>query len=183
MNNEALVAELSKLRSSSTFLSLKGYHNEHGEVADYSLVFHMSYENALKRSIDTLEELDFTTDLEKQAKAELLESFNNSLIKLAETPIEELEDAYTRFFDDDGAYIKGVKVHTATNTLHLYGSVVHKRVTVPGVYPTRNKRPLTVAKDKIRYLTAVGKFRQFKILPSTVERISVENMSLLPSAF
>jgi len=38
-----------------------------------------------------------------------------------------------------------------------------------------------MAKDKMRSLTPVGKFRQFKILPETVERISVEKMELLPS--
>src|SRR5579885_3070010 len=149
MDNMKLIAELSKLRSSSTFLSLVGYHNEHGEVADYSIVFHMSYENALKRSLETLEALKCVTDLEKQAKAELQASFNNSLVKMAETPIEELEDGYTRFFEDDGSYIKGVKVHTATNVLHLYGLVVHKRVRVVGTYPTRNRKELTMAKDKM----------------------------------
>jgi hypothetical protein len=141
----------------------------------------MSYENALKRSLETLEALKCVTDLEKQAKAELQASFNKSLVKMAETPIEELEDGYTRFFEDDGSYIKGVKVHTATNVLHLYGLVVHKRVRVVGTYPTRNRKELTMAKDKMRSLTPVGKFRQFKILPETVERISVEKMELLPS--
>ena len=53
---------------------------------------------------------------------------------------------------------------------------------MPGMYAKTNKKPLTVAKDKLRYLTPVGKFRQFKILPSQVDSISVENLSLLPPA-
>lgn len=181
MNNIELIDELSKLRSSSTFLSLIGYHNEHGEVGDFNIVFHMSYENALKRSLEVVEALDVTAPLEIVAKSELIESFNTSLVKMATTPIKELDDAYTRFFDDDGAYIKGVKVHTASGHLHLYGLVVHHRVRIPGTYPTRNRKPLTVAKDKMRSLTPLGKFRQFKILPDSVEKISVGKVTLTPT--
>lgn len=180
MNRKQFLNELSKLRPSSTFLTLNGYRNEYSEVADYSIVFHMSYESALKRSIETLKSLEFTGDLEKQAKEELLTSFNHSLLKLASTPMEELEDHYQHFLDENGNYIKGIKLHTKTDVLHLYGLVVHKRVLIPGHYPHRNSSPLTVAKDKMRYLTSVGKFRQFKILPSQVDSISVANLSLLP---
>ena len=180
MDNLQFVTELANLRPSSTFLTLKGYRNEANEVADYSIVFHMSYKAAVERSIKVLDALTVATDLEKQAKTELLASFNKSLAN-AETPIEEIDDAYTRFFDNDGSYIKGVKLHTKTGTLHLYGLVVHKNVKMPGIYgPGGNRKPLTIAKDKLRHMTPVGKFRQFKILPSQLDSISVENLSLLP---
>jgi|SRR5271166_3465090 len=180
MDTLEFVDELSKLRTGSTFLTLKGYRNEHSEVADYSIVFHMSYQNALKKSIEVLGELDLKESMAKFARLELMESFTRSLGNMANTPIEEIDDAYTRFFDDDGKYIKGVKMHTATGALHLYGLVVHKRIYMPGTYPKHNKKALTIAKDKLRHLTPVGKFRQFKILPSQVDRISVDNMTLLP---
>jgi len=180
MNQTKFVAELSKLRPSATFLSILGYRNEYSEVADYSLIFHMSYQNALKRSLLALESIVPTSDLESVAKQELVAGFQKSLDKMAETPLEELEDGYTRFFDEDGKYIKGVKLHDATNTLHLYGLVAHKRVLMPGDYPKSNKRPLTMAKDKLRKLCPVSKFRQFRITPDQVNSISVENLSLLP---
>lgn len=180
MNQQKFVTELSKLRPSATFLSIMGYRNEHSEVADYSLIFHMSYENALKRSLLALESVVPTSDMESVAKQELVAGFQKSLDKMAETPIEALEDGYTRFFDSDGKYIKGVKLHDATDTLHLYGLVNHKRVLLPGNYPKSNKRPLTIAKDKLRRLCPVAKFRQFRITPNQVDRISVENLSLLP---
>jgi hypothetical protein len=180
MNQEQFVAELAKLRPSSTFLSLLGYRNEHSEVADYSIIFHMSYENALKRSIMKLEEVVPADDLQAQAKQELIDGYRASLERMATTPVEEIDDAYTRFFDTDGSYIKGVKVHTATHTLHLYGLVNLKRVLMPGTYPHRNRKELTIAKDKLRRLCPVDKFRQFRILPSQVDRIAVENLSLLP---
>ena len=180
MNKEQFVAELAKLRPSATFLSLSSYRNEHGEVADYSIVFHMSYENALKRSIMILEGVVPEDDMQAVAQKELMDGYNKSLDRMSEISIEEIDDAYTRFFDNDGNYIKGVKLHTATDTLHLYGLVNSKRVIVPGLYPHHNKRALTVAKDKLRKMCPVNKFRQFKILPSQVDRIAVENLSLLP---
>ena len=180
MNNEQFVSELSKLRPSSTFLTLRGYRSESSEIADYSIVFHMSYKSALERSIRSVQAMSLSNDLERQARTELLESFNKSLSKDAEEAIESRSDAFVHFTDDDGETIKGVKMHAETGTLYLYGLVVHKNVKVPGNYPVKNKRPLTIAKDKLRSLTSVGKFRMFKIEPNQVDEIVVENLSLLP---
>jgi hypothetical protein len=104
-----------------------------------------------------------------------------SLARGAASPeLEERDPTFSYFKGDDGNYVKGVKLHAATDTLHLYGLVVHKRVLMPGLYASKNRRPLTVAKDKLRYLTPVGKFRSFKMTPFQVDSISVENVSLLP---
>ncbi len=181
MNTNEFVSELSKLRPSSTFLTLRGYRNERSEIGDYSVAFHISYENALKKSIEVLSAMDLTGDLEKQARFELLDSFAKSLARgSASHELEERDPTYTYFKDDDGNYIKGVKMHTSTGTLHLYGTVVHKRVLMPGIYPKVNSKPLTIAKDKLRHLTPVGKFRQFRLLSSQVDNIAVEGLHLLP---
>lgn len=180
MNKQKFVSELAKLRSSATFLSVMGYRNEHSEVADYSLIFHMSYKNAIKRSLLTMKELVPNDDLEARAKEELLVSFETSLRKMEETPEEELQDHFLHFKDDNGSYIKGVKLHIETGTLHLYGLVNHKRVLMPGFYPEVNRRPLTIVKDKLRRKCPVGKFRSFRMTPDQVNSISVENLSLLP---
>jgi hypothetical protein len=119
-------------------------------------------------------------DLEAKAKEELLESLMKSIDKIETTPIEEIEDAYRRFTDANGQYIKGVKLHEETNTLHLYGLVVHKKVTMPGEYKERNRKPLTIAKDRLRRMCPVSKFRQFKVTPEQLESISVAGMNLLP---
>ena len=181
MDTQTFVTELSKLRPGSTFLTLRGYRNDASEIADYSIAFHFSYENALKKSIEQLAELELTGDLEKQARAELLNSFAMSLARGAASPeLEDRDPTYRYFKNDNGEYVKGVKYHPGLDTLYLYGLVVHKRVLLPGMYPTKNKRPLTEAKDKLRYLTRVGKFRSFKMTPGQVDSIQVENVSLLP---
>lgn len=181
MNQIQFVKELAKLRPSATFLSLIGYRNQYNEVANYNIVFHIDYENALKRSLVALESYVPNNSLEAKAKVELVDGYTKSLNKISSSSIEDIDDSYTRFFDDEGKYIKGVKLHTATDTLHLYGFVNNKRVIIPGEYPSRNKFELTKAKDKLRKLCPVNRFRQFKILPSQVDSISVEHLSFLPS--
>lgn len=181
MNKDQFVTELAKLRPASTFLTLKGYRNEASEVSDFSIAFHISYKTALERSQALLKEMELSTDLEKVARDELLFSFQRSLNKLEDLTIEEIEPNYQRFYDEEGNEIKGVKLHKGSDTLYLYGLVLWKRVLIPGYYKERGEStPLTVAKQKLRYLTPVGKFRQFKITPYQVDRISVENLSLLP---
>jgi hypothetical protein len=180
MNKKEFVAQLSKLRPNATFLTLLGYRNAHSEVADYSIAFHISYENALQKSIDILKEYNAKDIIEKQAKKELIDGYERSLIKFQTIPMEEIDDSYTRFFDGD-RYIKGVKMLTKTGELHLYGLVVHKKVTMPGMYDGDDKRKeLTKVKDRLRRLCPVSRFRQFKILPDQLNSISVEKLSLLP---
>lgn len=176
----SFITELSKLRPNSTFLTLKGYRNNSSEISDYSIVFHVSYENALKKSIATLQNYVPESDLEIKAKSWLIASYEESLNTMKTKPFEELEDNYTHFKDDDGKYIKGLKYHDKTQTIHLYGFVVHKKVIIPGTYVKSNKAELTVAKDKLRRLCEVSKFRQFKILPDQLDYISVNNLTLLP---
>lgn len=180
MNKKEFITELAKLRPSSTFLTLQGYRNEYSEIADYSIIFHMNYKSAVERSIKVIKSLSVSNDLEEQARTELLRSFNRSLLKMKQTPMEELEDAYQHFLDEDGNYVKGIKIHTKTSILHLYGLVVYKRILMPGYYPSRDEAPFAMVKRKMRRLTPVGKYRQFKIQPSQVDKITVENLSLLP---
>jgi hypothetical protein len=99
---------------------------------------------------------------------------------LQTTPIEEIDDAYRRFTDSDGKYIKGVKLHEESDTLHLYGLVVHKKVIMPGIFKKVNHKPLTVEKNKLRNLCQVSRFRQFKITTEQVESICVQGLKLLP---
>lgn len=174
------VAELSQLRPASTFLSLKSYRNNYSEVSDYCIVFNISYKSALEKSILALQSVVPEDDYEALAKKELIESYGNSLNNLETTPFEELENNYQGFKDESGKYIKGVKLHLETQDLHLYGLIAHKKILVPGIYPNRKRKELTKAKDKLRKLCPVEKFRQFKVNADRLDCVSVQNLVLLP---
>lgn len=174
-----IIETLASLRPNATFLSLKGYTNSANEVSDQQIVFHFSYENALKKSIAILNSTSTDSDLSLQAKTELLASFQASLSKIETTPISEIEDGYTRFSDDNGNHIKGIKYHTATNSLHIFGLVHRKTVKIPGTYKQVKSKPLTIEKNRLRKLCPVSKFRQFIVNPANVQKITVEGISLL----
>jgi hypothetical protein len=173
MNTAQLVAELANLRPNATFLQLDGYVNKEGEVSNQQIIFHMSYKNALEKSIDTLCAYMPQNDLFALAKEEQLASYRKSL--LGEKP----QETYAKYVVD-GEEVKGAKEHIATGALHIYGLCHRKHVLVPGVYKVVNSAPLTVAKAHLRSLTVCGKFRQYKIQPDKVNAIKVENLELLP---
>lgn len=174
MDKSEFILKLSKLRQSSTFLTLHNYKNEYGEVANYNIVFHISYENALKKSISIIENYLPSNNLEHVAKSELIDGYNKSLLKAQD--IEIIDEYYHHIYDSDGKIIKGIKIHNENEELYIYGFIVNKSIIENGNYPVRNKRPLTIAKDNLRKLTPVDKFRQFKITQSKLNSISVENM-------
>lgn len=175
-----MIETLSMLRPASTFLTLKGYKSAAGEIADHTIIFHISYKTALEGSIATLSLVIPDNDLEAVAKAELLASYNKSLENGSTEPLEVIGEHYERVLDRDGKPIKGVKVHRETKDLYIFGLAHRKRVYIPGVYKDIKRRPLTIAKDKLRKGLSVEKFRQFVVKPGQVESIKVEHLSLLP---
>lgn len=180
MNKRKFVNEIAKLRPGSTFLVLHKYINEAGEIADFNIIFHMSYANALKRSIDIVEKFEPVGPLQERAQIEVLASYKESLRRIQTIPIEEVDDAYYRYHDEEGKIIQGVKLHIESNILHMFGLIQFKRIIKPGTYKHVNSLPLTIEKKKIRRLCPAGKFRQFRLHPSQVEKIVVQKLHLLP---
>lgn len=164
MDKSKFVEEINKVNPSSTFLSILGYKNSNQEVSNFSIVFHVSYENALRKSIKIVEAFNPTTPLELQAKEEVLESLNKSLTNPKETNYKSL----------------GNGVRELNGEVYLHGFLVHKRVIESGDYKEKNSKPLTIEKNKIRDMCPVSKFRQFKITPDKVDLISVQGLHLLP---
>lgn len=181
MDKKEFVAEIAKLRPGSTFLVLHKYKNKAGEISDFNIIFNMSYENALKRSIAIMEKLEVPgPGIRRLAFDQVLDSFERSLHKVQTTPVEELDDTYHRYHDEDGKLIEGIKLHVESDTLHLFGLVHLKRIIVPGEYKEVVSRDLTLEKKEFVRKCPVSKFRQFILRADQLERIAVQHMSLLP---
>ena len=143
MNKLEFIGALSKVRPSATFLTVTGYRNNYSEVADFSVLFHWSYQNALLKSLSILESFDPVSNAGKTAKSDLVNSFNNSLSKF-DSKEEVLSATYLPFKNDMGEIIKGVKLHVPTDTIHLSGMVVHKLIRIPGQYPAKSKKTIRI---------------------------------------
>lgn len=180
MNRDEFVSVISSVRPSATFLTIHGYRAESGEVADHQIVFHVSYRNLLWRSIVALTGIEVSEEIEVEAKSQLLNSLNASLAKVDSTSVEDLDDAYERFFENDGTHIRGIKRHIATDVFHLYGVTVQKRIHTPGTFKEVKSKSLTIAKNRLSAMLPVSKWRQYRITPGQVDRVTVDSRSILP---
>jgi hypothetical protein len=180
MNQNEFVSTIASVRPQATFLTLHKYRAESGEVADHQVVFHVSYEELLNRSVALLNAMTFESQGEKDAQRVLLASFMESLSGIKKTKVDEIEDAYERFFDESGAHIKGIKRHLETGAMHLYGATVQKRIHVEGIRKAVNSKPETILKNRIRAMLPVSKWRQYRLLPDQVELVTVDKLRILP---
>ncbi len=175
MKREQFIASLADLKNSATFLTLSQYTNEAKEVADYSIIFNISYKNALKRSINALTKIETTSPLQELAKQQLIKSYLNSL-----EDVDNVGPGYDKVKNTYGEYIKGLKRHVESDILYLFGFINFKRVIVPGSYKTRVRQDLTIAKDELRKNLPVSRFRQFILSPNTLKYITVRGCKLDP---
>lgn len=167
-------AAVDKSPTGVSFVSIKGYTNQQGEVADHVFNIGADYNKAKEADIKFLQELDLTkgqwnSDMVTmaQAKADLIKS----LTKADEVRSQAQADAYTHI-------CKGVKVHNQNGCLYVYGNRVNKVIHKQGEYKSVNSRPLTIAKDELRKLLKTGKFRQFIMAEATSFKANGETMEV-----
>jgi hypothetical protein len=144
-----------------SFIAINGYENSNGEISDNTVNIGASYDNAKKKDIDTLKNVDI---IELNAKSDKItlekarQELINSFINPSKTRSQGQKNAYTIITD-------GLKVHNETGEVYIYGYCEKKTVKVEGVYPTVNSRPLTIAKKELKKLCNLrtNKFKQYKV--------------------
>lgn len=172
------------------FASLKGYASEikkdgtGGKVANYVVLIGFSYQNAVRKSLEALENMakdgKFTNELDAQAAGELIASCTKSLESQATgVPNEDYacKDVYEPVYFD-GELINGVRYCQTTKNFNLSGLVQSEVVLTPGVYREVNSRPLTIAKRAIDKTLPRSKVRTFTVSADklTAARINGETI-------
>lgn len=141
----------------SQFASFTYTDKKSGGTSRYNVTLGFSYLNAVENSKLELElakpSLSDPTDI--LAANELLESFGKTL--------DGTQDGYTKAETYADTAIKGLKVNTVDGSLQLFGLVNSKVVLVPGVHKEVKSAPKTIAKNRLRKMLAIGKFREFAI--------------------
>ncbi len=181
---------LSRVRKNSTFMTIHHYTNNNGQVADYSVCFHIDYIRAIRTSLNLLEKFHpnkthiqkvgstelFTLNDLLLAREELLASFQMSL--RGDNPLATSAHAYEHVLSESQEIVPGVKLHTEQDLLHVWGFCVHYRVILPGAEKEDRRWSKTIAKDMLRSMLPIGKFVQFKLAPGRFERLVVQNMTV-----
>jgi hypothetical protein len=152
------------------FASLTYRAKSTNELARYTVILGASYLSCVKRSLDELNTMTFSSELDKQAQVELLASFQETLDKHA---IGEKNSAYTKTETYVDTAIDGLKINVNDNSLQLFGLSTAKVVLEPGAHKAVNSKPLTIAKNKIRATLPIGKFREFALDYATLESARV----------
>lgn len=178
--------KLATLRPHATFLTVHHYTNNFGEIADFSIVFHVNYLKSVERAyalvrnfkpgLEHTRKKDFTISDLMVARAELLQSYSWTLS--GDNPLATSAHAYTTVLNEDGEEIPGIKLHMDQDLLHLWGFGVHKRVLKSGTYPPDRRLALTKAKDALRQMSPLGRFRQFRLQPGRFKKLVVQCLTI-----
>lgn len=143
------------------FISVRNYANNDGEVSNYVVNIGADFGTAKESDTvflldgENLKTIDFgkVASYSEEARIALLEA-NLKLTAESVNRSNAQTDAYTTICEN-------IRMHNETGRLYVYGFRISKTVLVPGNYGPDNRRPLTIAKDKIREELKASKFRQF----------------------
>lgn len=137
------------------FFGVRNYENKQGEISNYVVNVKVNYDNLKEKDIDICENFKPKTQIEVDAKDDLMEAFINPKQSTKNRSNAQI-DAYVYIAD-------GIKLHKESLDLFFVGHRVNKKVLVKGIYPIVKSRPLTIAKNKIRKLFSTSNYRSFKI--------------------
>lgn len=165
----------SQIKPGSTFLTINGYTNNYGEVSNYNLVFHFDYINAVIKTVQAIREFRPNNFYEDKVKDDLIRSYSET-IKYGFNSRARSAHVYCPLKDYNGNIINGVKYHYKTESLHLVGLRVNKRVIKPVIYPPMDR--LDLIRAKVLRGTPLANYRQFKLVNGRFESIQVQGISL-----
>lgn len=189
VKNAVLVAVAKTIKGTS-FVGLRNYANQQGEVSNYTILAGISYENCLEHDFKSLKENSksvFETLVKDHTYAVVEQAYNNvfnSLNKrLSSEEVKEAlrlqNDATIRRSDAQiNLYVhlaKGIKRNVETNEIVLFGLQVKKTVIKPIEYKTVNSRELTIVQNKIKKLC---NFKQDKYKTFTVNESEINLQGL-----
>jgi len=119
------------------------------------------------------------TPVLRQARDELINSYSTSLTGY--NPGYKNIASYINVKDANNNIIDGIKLNISSSELHLYGLVFNKVIIKPGVYKQVKSSELTQAKNTLKSLTPLSKFRQYRLVNGGFEQISVQKLTLTPN--
>lgn len=193
-----VLSAVAKTVKGTTFVGIRAYKNKQGEVSNQTLLVGINFENVLIHDFKALKDKQaeiFQTLAKDKAKngelytvemiTEAYQKVYNSLEKRLsdETTKEALraQGDKTLIASDAQAdayehIAKGVKRHTVTGELHIFGLCVKKTVIEPIEYKTVNSGDIVILQNKIKKLCEFkqDKYKNFKFESATVKLQGIE---------
>jgi hypothetical protein len=149
--------------SESRFVSVVYTAKGTGEKALHLLHLNVNYKKVVARDLKVLG-ATVCTGVEEVARQELVNSYATSL------------DGYNPNYTKHGYYTQLVPnrpVFFHENELYIKGFSVSKKVLEAGVYKEVNSSAKTIAKNRLRKLMKVNKFREFILDLDRIETVKI----------
>ena len=166
--SNSLFSKFASLNGAS-FIGVKGYINQYGEISNYNINVNVSIENAKKADFETLKAF------KKEQLIEIAKNVNVPM-SIAEKALSELtisseknltaDDRTAQSNAQNDAYISltpGLRFHKDSMDVYIAGFFNTKEIIVEGNYPVVKKQDKTKIKDAIKKTLKMSKFRNFKI--------------------
>lgn len=149
----------------TSFVAIRGYRNDKGEISDYVINVGIPHNKVLVGDLNRLPKIKAENYLfysEKYGDNVALQAFTEKQISIEKSLAGTNVHANGQI--EAYAYIgHGIKVHLETGDIFITGYLVSKKVHVKGVYPTVKSRALTLCKKAIDKHLKANKCRVFKI--------------------
>lgn len=156
--------------NSASFCYLE-YRNEANELSRYKLLLNTNFMNLYKDDLNTLSNLQVTSEVEIQAKNELLASINKAI----DTEFQHEANPTKNMTSIQ----KSIKYHEEKDELYFHCLSLEKKVIEEGTYKSVNSSAKTIAKNKIKKNLKQSKIRFFKLNIDKIQKVSVNNTRLL----
>lgn len=159
----------------ATFASFLYRSKSDGSLSRFTVILGAKYSNLLEKSKLALE-IEMQT-MEKEllpAAQAVMESLNKSIEAHAKG---EQHENYTK----RNQYIplgNGVSINSVDNSLQIFGLIHSKVVLQEGVRKEVKSAPFTIAKNKVRSLLPISKFREFAFDAGNIETVKVNGSTI-----
>lgn len=181
-NEAQTISALASNANGCKFASVLYRSVDTGELARYSLLIGVSYENAVTQDLEFLYRLKRYNPYSAMASDIGLLKIHNQAVDELIASLEKSKSKLTQTSNSPDVYINicnGIKKHKETGVFYLWGFVQQKTAIKPSVKTSKpvQSKPVTVEKDRIRRKLHTDSYRQFKI--DNIGTVKINNQTLV----
>jgi hypothetical protein len=153
------------------FIAIHNYRNAKGEISNYLLIAAASYGNAVKKDIERLQRVRYTS-FKEDARKQMLESLLRNLKDETRSAASQSQiDSYAKLGQNS-------RVHVDSRLIRVWGLVRNKSILVPSNYKSGSMGMMDKYKNEIKseLRLSTSNFRQFKL--ETVTSVTMNGTTL-----
>lgn len=171
MSNLKNVRKQFETVSGAKFVSINGYENSKGEVANHIINVNVSVENAKVKDLETLKnfpanELNIIADKVGASKEDALRAIEEMVASAEKNLSKDKADRTAQSQGQTDAYVslgKGLRLNLDNMEVYVSGFANSKVILVEGEYKHVNSKPKTLVKKAITKTLKMYNFRNLKL--------------------